>query len=484
MNYKKILMRITIVFLVVLLMFTFLSRTLVDLHVPRVEVAFSQQGVIQSEAVSSGIVRPANTERVFAPVSGRITQILEPGDTIHGSTVIFTISNDISALYEMLADAEHQWSIVNLNIQRTISDQQYEQQRLTSMLAGTDIPPTPPTLNLWVYDMQLENNTNDMARILDEFEALETLYAEGVIPRQDITARENEVERLAQQREQILRQRDQAIASHEAAMDAHENTIANVQQNRETQVQNQRNRISQLGFTLTSHNLELERIDNRIDSILEQIADDGAVEVRLEAGAFSPRTVAEFLPGIDVGATIQEGAPIMITNLSDNQFEIEAAFPLIQDFIATGQNVDVSVGTAQHEGRTRRIQPDGGRNIVTIAVESRDLAGGELAQVTVSSHGRSHPDIIPLSALREDTFGYFVLFVESVERFLGSNYYVFTQRVDVSSRDNTHVAISAAFGHAFQEDDNPIAIIVNSDIPVHSGDRVRLVGAGEFAPAR
>jgi len=453
----------------------------VDLHVPRVEVDFIQQAVVQPEAVSSGIVRPANSERIFAPISGRIIQILEPGAAIDARTVLFTISNDISALYDMLADAEHQRSIVVLNTQRTIADQQYEQQRLQNMLAGTDTPPTPPTLNLWDYDMQLENNLNEAARIQGEMETLEILYEEGIIPRQDIVARDGELERLAQQREQIYRQRNQAITNHEAALTAHQNAIDNAEQNRAAQITNQQNRVNQLDFAMTSHNMELTQIDNRIYSLQTQIADDGATEVRLDEGDIASRTVTELLPGIDVGTFVQEGMPIMQTILNDDRFVIEASFPLVHEFITPDQRAEVTIGNAQHVGSTRQVRSDGGLNIVTIELTSDTLRGGELAQVNISAPSNMHASTIPLSALSRDTTGYFVLFVESVRGFLGSNYYASMQRVLVTTTDNTRAAIIGSFGTALPEDG---VIIVNSDMPVHTGERVRLVGGGDFTPTR
>ena len=455
-----------------LLVITFMSNTLIDMHVPRVEVAFPQQGIIRPEAISSGIVRPAVHEHVFTPVSGRITQILEPGDTINSNTVLFTITNDVSAFYDMLADAEHQRDVITLNRQRTQADQQYEQQRLELLLSSTVIPPAPPILNLWNYDLQLEANANELTQIEADINALQILYEEGMISRQDIATKEDELERLAQQRVQLNRQRELAVANHEAAMTAHQGNLTNQAQIRESQIQDQRNRITQLDFTLATQNLELERINDRIYTLLLHLSNDGTVEVQLAEDTFADRTVASLMPGIGVGMVVQEGMPIMHTALNDNHFVVEATFPLTQDFIEIGQRAELTIGNVTAEGEVTNIQPDGGRNVVTINISSENISGGELAQVTVSGPSSTHTNIIPINALRQDVYGYFILFVESVDRFIGSNYHTYMHRVEMVARSNTRVAIQSAFVPGLPGD----AIVINSDMPVHAAERVRLVG--------
>jgi len=480
MRYKKILTRLTVIFVGIILFLTFFSRTLVDLHVPRVEVAFINAGVIAPEAMSSGIVRPADSERVFSPASGRITQIVEVGDDINANTLLLTITSDLQHLMDMLTLTEHERSVNALNIERTRSEQSAEQQRLNQMIDEPLSTLTAPNLSLWEYDMQLESNDNDVARVNEDLASLEILYEEGIIPRQNIIDRESELVRLAQAREQIYQRRNRTIQNHEAAMEAYEAAIADQERIRDIQLQNQRDRITQIGFTLNMHLLETTRINRRIDELIEQIEAGGVVEVFLEEGAFANRTVSELMPGIAIGAIINEGAPVMMTTLRNNRFIIEASFPQAYGFIAVGQDVEIRIGEDRLEGRTSQRTPDGPRNIVTIDLESPRLVGGELAFVTISAARVNQSAIIPLGALRESTQGYYILYVERQERFFGSSYYVRTQNVTRGRHDANNVAISGTFGMGLTDE----PIIINSDMPVQVGDRVRLVADYDFEPVR
>jgi len=488
MQYKKVLTRLTVIFIAIVIFLTFFSRTIVDLHVPRVSVAFIGSGVISPEAVSTGIVQPADTERIFAPASGRITQIVEEGDDINADTILLTISIDVQNLMDMLTQAEHERSLNALNIERARSEQAAEQQRLYQMISEPISALIRPTLILWEYDMQLESNTNDVARVQDEILSLEILYEEGIIPRQNILDREGELVRLAQGREQIYQRRDMAVQSYEAAIEAYEEAIANQDRIHEAQLQSQRDRITQLGFVLNMHLLETTSINRRISELMGQIEAGGVVEVNLQEGDSANRTITEIMPGMAIGANIHEGAPVMVTTLRNNRFEIEASFPQANDFIRTGQTVEIAIGgygtgdrtENRIEGRITQRTPEGARNIFTIEVESNSLIGGELGIVTAHGTRNNQPAVIPLSALREDAQGYFILYVERVERAFGSNYYLRTQRVVADARDSYNVAITGAFGVSLTE----YPIVINSDMPLQTGERVRLTADYDFIPTR
>jgi len=465
-----------------------------DLYVPRVTLDFVRQGNINPEARSSGTVRAADTEQIFAPVSGRITQIAEPGETVNAQTVLFTITSDMRTLTETLDRAEHERRVVSLSIERTQSEITSEQQQLMQALAAPVTLPTAPELNLLDFDLQLENNertlnlqldnnTSETERAREEHEILVILYEQGVVPRQNLTESENELARLIQAREQIISQgnhasedlvlrRQQAIQNYESAASAYDEAVEAAYRNNQQQIESRRSRISQLEFTLTAHNFELERVETQISDLAQQIADGGIMEVHLPPNTHGGRTISEYMPGISVGSNVSEGAAVMLTALNNNRFHIETSFPQVQDFIDTDQSVDIIIGSERLTGRTIRIIPQGGRNNVTIEVQSGSLRGGELASVIVSGGNTNHANIVPLSALREDQNGFYILYVEAVPRRFGNSYYVRAIRVEPGRRDTNNASISPSWGVDIPEE----PIIINSDMPVQPNDRVRIVG--------
>lgn|GEM_PF-2330149 len=84
----------------------------------------------------------------------------------------------------------------------------------------------------------------------------------------------------------------------------------------------------------------------------------------------------------------------------------------------------------------------------------------------------NHAHVIPVNALRRDAGGYFILYAESVPSRFGSNYYLRLLRVEPGRRSFTHVAINTQWGMDMPDTD----IVINSDIFVYPGARVRIVG--------
>ncbi|MCL2204750.1 MAG: hypothetical protein FWB88_12520 [Defluviitaleaceae bacterium] len=79
---------------------------------------------------------------------------------------------------------------------------------------------------------------------------------------------------------------------------------------------------------------------------------------------------------------------------------------------------------------------------------------------------------IPITGLRQDEHGHFILYVEAVPRRFGSHYYLRLLRVEPGWRSFTHVAITAQWGMNMPE----TGIVINSDLFVYPGARVRIVG--------
>ncbi|MCL2499634.1 MAG: hypothetical protein FWE90_04765 [Defluviitaleaceae bacterium] len=473
MGYKRILTRITVVFALLVLLLTFFSRTLVDMQLPQVSLAFIQSRVIAPEALSHGLVNPADTERIFAPVGGRITQIMEIGDITNAASVLFTLSVDVRTLYDQLDTAHHEQRVIALNIERAQSELGNAQRQLSLIREEPVITPAVPSINLLEFDLQLTANTNDMETVRESIQILESLYFMGLIPRQQVTDRENDLLRLIQARESVYQRREQAIEAYERALLNYDESVEAAARAHNTQIRNQQNLITQLGFQIRALLLDNERVESRMENLIERIDEGGVYQVRLETGTPSSRVVTHILSGLDIGSYVAEGTPVMTTAIRNNRFTIEAFFPQSQDFIRANQNVGITVGNTSLEGTVVRVIPQGGRLAVTVEVTSGELAGGEMAGVTVRDRSTNAPNAIPLSALRSHQTGYYILYVEAEEGRFGSRYYLQTIMVEPGRRDARSVAITARHGQTLPQS----PIVVNSDRPVSEGDRVRLVEA-------
>ena len=210
---------------------------------------------------------------------------------------------------------------------------------------------------------------------------------------------------------------------------------------------------------------ERDGIAHRIEELTLQV-ENPVVYMRLDT--YPNRVITTLAPGIELGFTVENGAHIMTTAIRNNRFKIETEFSHIHDFIGVGQQVDVVVGREIMAGQATHVALAGGRRRVTIEVENELLIGGELAHITVRGEREPQQNIIPNSALRTNAWGaHYILYLASAAR----RGYVQAMHVDVIRRDHSNTAIMGQWGAALP--DNVLIVVVNSDVPIRDGDRVR-----------
>jgi hypothetical protein len=111
------------VFLGLLLVLSLFSQTLVNLQTPRVSVGFIASGSTASESMAMGMVTPANTESIRAPVAGIITQVLEPGTDAQNATILFTVAADTRNIHGRLSHALAEQVAIAQSITRFFDDE-------------------------------------------------------------------------------------------------------------------------------------------------------------------------------------------------------------------------------------------------------------------------------------------------------------------------------------------------------------------------
>ena len=479
MTYNRILRTITVVFVCFVVILTFFARTLADINLPRVSTAFLSSGVIAPEAVSSGIANHSDEERVFAPAGGRITQILGVGSEAREGDVLFTITTEMDTLLDRLELIHHEERLNNLSHEQIENDRAENVARL-SRLRNDPLPAlTPPVLNVWEIESQIEANIRSINTVALDIESLWVLYDAGAVPRADITRREADLYDLIVRGDNLRQNLEAAIARHYVEMQNYQAGIDRARRDRNEQIRSLESTITGFDFGLARAELEAVRISQRRDELLEQIETGGVIEFRLENSGL-PYRIVEFNPAIDIGASVAEDMWVMTLSPINNRFTIYAPFSNVHEFVRTATEAVVRVGDEDQLGEVVRLRAEGMNIIAVVEVVSRDLMGGELVQVTVRGNRHVGENTVPIAALREDDQGHYILYVTSEAGTMGSNYFANVFRVEVAFRDNTTVALSARWVMDFPEE----PIIIRSDMPVRPGDRVRLVAANSFTPSR
>ena len=200
----------------------------------------------------------------------------------------------------------------------------------------------------------------------------------------------------------------------------------------------------------------------------------------IEVTARTDRMILEIAEGLAVGAWVSEGDLVMVTARQGSRFFINAPLSPWHYFVDEGNAATIEIGPNSFTGRVERIFTGTGGIMARIEVQDPALIGGEAAHVAITSRGRSFSYTLPRSAVREDSIGYYLLYAEAVTRRFGASYYA--RRMNIAAVTARCARYIAFF--VMEDDIYDIPFILNSDVPIYDGDRVRLVGGGDFHGTR
>ena len=105
--------------------------------------------------------------------------------------------------------------------------------------------------------------------------------------------------------------------------------------------------------------------------------------------------------------------------------------------------------------------------LIEIAIKSGDVTIGTSLTFTIGQRSQNYDSIVPLSALRKDSEGDFVLVVDSKSTPLGNRYTARKVSVEILAQDDSSAAVQGLSYYEF--------IITTSSKPIESGAQVRLI---------
>lgn len=166
-----------------------------------------------------------------------------------------------------------------------------------------------------------------------------------------------------------------------------------------------------------------------------------------------------------------------VIKLADNGGGIDAEMTITDkdaEKINVGDTVDISDNSSGYsaeplEGKVIEIsESDAEENRkVKISLPDKKWKPNQNLDVRISRSREKFNECIPISGLRSDNSGYYILVVESKTTILGTENVIERIPVTLEGKDESTAAISGGFGRDAK-------IVIGSDKPIEAGSRVRL----------
>ncbi|MCL2839644.1 MAG: HlyD family efflux transporter periplasmic adaptor subunit [Defluviitaleaceae bacterium] len=140
---KKKMRKMLYIYIVIMLVLVFSSRTIYNFSLPRVTVALAQSGVIVQELEARGVVEFYETFDIFAPSSGWIDYIsIRPEDLIDENTILARYTLDVATAAQTIVTLQTNIARAENQLQRLIMNRADIQNSLDilSLESPTDTP--------------------------------------------------------------------------------------------------------------------------------------------------------------------------------------------------------------------------------------------------------------------------------------------------------------------------------------------------------
>lgn len=175
---------------------------------------------------------------------------------------------------------------------------------------------------------------------------------------------------------------------------------------------------------------------------------------------------------VTVGQKTMETALLTMSNESAGVKFVAQIGKEDADYVSVGDSVTLKgVGKTANDCTVSSIKGDesGQALSVTVSVESDAFTIGESATMTVSRDSEEYACTVPVAALRQEDNKMFVLILDTENTVLGEQYVARKIEVEVKDKNASYAAIDNSSLGSDQK------IIVDSDRFVNAGDKVRLM---------
>ncbi|MEJ8546219.1 HlyD family secretion protein [Brevibacillus borstelensis] len=436
MQIRKIftIKRIGSLFLGVLLVLLFFSKTIYTYNMPVATAVSPQNGKLNKLEITTGIVEFSETIELYAEIGGKVEDVfVRDGDhVVKGQKLIgFSFDEDIARqkIKEIqLNKSKLAVDIENIDMKLDKINQSMNQLKTEAFEQGTDY--------------ELSELQKQLAKAEEEYAKLKLLYESDAIAKQEL---------------------DNAAYS----LDSFKRKYADLQKSKQKQLDDYLREIAALQRDLKTKNFDLSGLALQEETYRKTLSDYSNNTVILAP----ENAVISTLP-VKKGQNINDHQHIASLG-TGNQYEVEADISLDNNFTAVGDIVKLSNSSRKLEGIVSKITPSERAKKVTVSVTSNEINRGETFEVRFQKESAVSYTIVPNGAINKDSDGYFLYQIKRRDGILGKEFYVEKLRVYIGDSDAENTVIVQ--GVTFFE---PVLLLSDKSISEH--DVIQIKNEGDF----
>lgn len=446
--------KIVLLFFAGMLGCTILSRAADSVTIPTVQTGNARSGVLSFSMEGEGVVACEQEELTFLPAQGKVVSAAQVGTEVEAGDVLAVFDRD--ALEEKRNLCQTEIRKLELNLEQTKLNGQPSAWNRESDYAQQTV--TKAEEALYAAQAQLDQKRTEYQQRISDVAMSET-----ELPEEERQEWESEIAQL----EAELNDCQQSLSQNRDALERAKDSDA------VTEANNQRQR-KLAEFSIELLEIDIEEKREELGKLEELLENDGRV-VSPAAGTVTESTV--LIGSVTSGSEyfkIGSGNTRMTADLraesAEGLKEKDSISVTSQDGKreAAGQVAVVRQKSQAQAMQQADASGDTGAQMeLVVQLEENEFAIGEKVHYKVKKESKEYQTLIPVSAIREDSQGKFVLILEEKNSILGKEKVAERVAVRILEKNDSEAAVESAFT---KED----KIIASSSKSIRAGDRVRV----------
>ena len=424
---NKITGKATVIFLTVMLLLTFFSKTINNFTLPKVTYETPANGALIKEATGTGNVKARIIHDLYVRASMKVTGVMiEVGDSVKQGQTLLTL--DITDIENQLKDEKDKLAQKKLYFEKLKE-------------AGEKLKEANSPENLLSLDKTVQTAQQNVDKAQRNYDSSKVLYEVGGIAANDLA--------------------DAKMNFDSAKMDYE---IARI--NRDKATRDNSREIENNTRDIESTKLDIDMAERKIAELAKEqnmsivtAPCDGLVTDLYYSAGMTANTSQPLYKIADTSGGFQFVATVNIS---------------ATEFLGAGDAAEISISSLSDkviQGKVTQIRDNqqqiGVKKDVIIDIPTDGLVGGEVGTANIRKNMGSHKVLVSNSAVGQDTSGYFVYVLKDSKGPLGNEFYVEKVSVSIGDSDNLITAVLSGIGSNDK-------VVSNSDKPLSDGSRVMM----------
>lgn len=466
---KKIYQKALICFFVCMAVFTLVSRAADSMTIPWVQVQKPQQGRISRNVSGNGVIEATEKKTRLLPAGGLVERCLPAGTSVEPGDVL--VQFQMEQLGQRRQELETELAKLKLQLEQgelglTSNARVPEQDGAQSVLAAAQ-----SEYDTAVRDYQQAEA--EYSQKLAELEAEKKSQETQAEQEKDKAKRQQMQQEAQASYEQKKAGLEAELEVAGAAQSLAQKNLEQSRQNLETAQkndsvtqQNEEKARKEAGYGVEGIRIEVESQQKKLDEVNALLDQEGKFCAE-EAGTF-----------LDTGITagmVTTGNEFV--SIGTGKFEFSAEIPeKEQEKIAPGDTIKLNIaGKEKLEGTVtqvlyQEVEVQEGGPRVTVKAELPEgayTAGMKASFLLEKESGEEYQSLLPLTAIRQDSKGYYCLGIRKKDSILGEEIVAEHIRLTLLEKDDAVAAVEGPL----QPDTE---VITGSKKDVEAGSRVRI----------